>query len=314
MKYIYMKKLMFLIGLIGVSFTSCESYEDFTGDFDYSIVYFATQKPLRTIVAYNEMQFKVGVAIGGKRENTKDEFADFVIDPTLLSTIDGADAFTLLPESYYTLSDGSKMIIPKGKFIGDVTVTLNRDLFTNDAASTSNTYALPLRITNSSLDSIASGALDVDGNPDLSRPPRDYTILVVKYISPYSGTFYHKGSTRELDGTGNVVNEFVYDNADLVKNQTWRIITLDRNSVRTPGIGNNSAQNFVINVNETDNTVTIDSPSSGVTNLSGSGTYVPETRTYNISYNYTLGGKNYEVLDVLIARTPPEQDLRFEQW
>lgn len=312
MKYIYMKKIMFLIGLIGVSFISCESYEDFTNDFDYSIVYFATQKPLRTIVAYDEMQFKVGVAIGGKRENTKDEFADFVIDPTLLSTVDGADAFTLLPEGYYTLSDDDKMIIPKGEFIGDVTVTLDRDLFTNDADATSNTYALPLRITNASLDSIASGSFDLDGNPISAR--KDYTILVVKYISPYSGTFYHKGSERELDGTGAVVNEIVYNNADLSRNQTWDLSTVDRNSIKTPGIGNNSAQNFVINVNETDNTVTIDSPSGGVTNLLGSGTYITETGTFNLSYSYTLGGKNYEVTDTLVVRRPPEQDLRFEEW
>lgn len=314
MRNLKLKKTLFKIALVGVLFHSCDSYEDFTGDFDYSIVYFATQKPLRTVVAYDEMQFKVGVAIGGKRENSEDEFADFVIDPTLLGTVEGADTFTLLPESYYSLSDDSRMIIPKGEFIGDVTVTLNKDLFSNDVDATSNTYALPLRITNSSLDSIASGALDVDGNPDLARPPRDYTVLVVKYISPYSGTFYHKGAEREIDETGTVVNEIVYNNADLTENQTWLLSTVDRNSLRTSGIGNNPAQNFVINVNENDNTVVIDSPSDGVANLSGSGAYVPETGTFNLSYSYTLEGKNYEVMDTLVVRRPPEEDLGFEEW
>lgn len=307
-----MKKLIIVLGIISLIFTSCTPYEDYTKDFDKTVVYFGAQKPLRTIVAYNDMQFKVGVAMGGKRSNDQDEFADFVIDPTLLTTITGANVFTLLPENYYTLSNANKMIIPKGEFIGDVTVTLNRDLLTNDPLALNKTYALPIKITNTSLDSIAAGKFDDNGNVILAR--KDYTILVVKYISPYSGTFYHKGTQKELDANGAVVSEIVYSNSDLIKNQTWDIKTIDRNSVRTPGIGNVTNQNFAINVNESDNTVTIDSPSAGVTNLVGTGTYNPITRTFAVEYSYTLGGKKYKVTDELIVRRPPEQDLIFETW
>ncbi|WP_372757220.1 BT_3987 domain-containing protein [Mariniflexile sp.] len=304
-----MKKLLITLGFIGILFNSCEPYEDFVEDFDKTTVYFATQKPLRSIVSYDEMTFKVGVALAGKRENTKDEFADFVIDETLLTTIDGASVFTLLPESYYTLTNSSKMIIPAGKFIGDVTVTLNRELFTNDALSTANTYALPLRITNSSLDSI--GGFDSDGT--VLDIPKDYTILVVKYISEFSGTYYHKGTQNEVDGAGVVVNQTIYNNSDLSKNQTWSLTTVDRNSIRTSGIGANTSHNFVINVNESDNTISIDSPSSGVTNLVGSGS-VNSDRSITLNYSYTLGGKNYEVEDTLVLRQAPEYDLGFEEW
>ncbi|GIZ09712.1 DUF1735 domain-containing protein [Flavobacterium sp. UMI-01] len=307
-----MKKIIAMLGLISFLITSCEPYEDFTGDFDKTIVYFGTQKPLRTVVAYDEMKFKVGVTFGGKRSNDKEEFADFVVDPTLLTTVAGANAFTLLPQNYYTLSNSSKMVIPAGSFIGDVTVTLNRDLFTADAGAINNTYALPLKITNTSLDSIASGSKDVIGNVILE--PRDYTIVVVKYISPYTGTFYHKGVQKELDANGAVVNEVVYSNSDLIKNTTWDIKTIDRNSVRTPGIGTFTNQNFAINVNESDNTVTIDSPSAGVTNLVGTGSYNKTTRTFSLQYSFTLGGKKYQVTDELIVRRPPEQDLVFETW
>jgi Domain of unknown function (DUF1735)/Domain of unknown function (DUF4361) len=307
-----MKKLIIVLGIISLILTCCTPYEDYTKDFDKTVVYFGTQKPLRTIVAYNDMQFKVGVAMGGKRSNDIDEFADFVIDPTLLTTIAGANVFTLLPENYYTLSNTSKMIIPKGEFIGDVTVTLNRDLFTNDPLTLSKTYALPIKITNTSLDSIAAGKFDDKGNVITVR--KDYTILVVKYISPYSGTFYHKGTQKELDANGAAVSEIVYSNMDLIKNQTWEIKTIDRNSVRTPGIGTVTNQNFAINVNESDNTVTIDSPSAGVTNLIGTGTYDVNKRTFFIEYSYTLGGKKYKVTDELIVRRPPEQDLIFETW
>ncbi|KAA5825133.1 DUF1735 domain-containing protein [Algibacter amylolyticus] len=310
-KVFLMKQCLLMFGLLLVLATSCEPYEDFIKDFDTTTVYFASQKPLRTIVAYEDMQFKVGVALGGKRSNDTDEYANFVIDPSLLSDVDGASGFTLLPESYYTLSNANKMIIPKGKFIGDITVTLNRELFTTDADATTNTYALPLRITESSLDSI--GGIGPDGN--ILPSPKDHTILVVKYISPYHGTYYHKGAQKELDASGAVVNEVTYNNADLVKNQTWDLKTIDRNSVITPGVGANTNEKFIMNIDETTSTVSFElAPGSNVTDFSGTGTYNSVTRAFNIEYSYTLNGKDFEVIDSLIIRRPPEQDLAFEEW
>ncbi|MBP8792397.1 MAG: DUF1735 domain-containing protein [Lutibacter sp.] len=306
---ISINKIALAFIFIGAAFSSCESYEDFTGDFDKTTVYFSSQKPLRSIVTYDEMSFKVGVSMGGKRENTVDEYADFVIDPSLLTTVDGASGFTLLPASYYSLSDPSKMVISKGKFIGDVTVTLNRDLFTNDPMASQKIYALPLKITGSSLDSI--GGFDPDGT--ILDLPKDYTILVVKYISSYSGVYYHKGTQKEVDASGATINETVYNNADLIKNATWAVTTVDRNSVKTPGIGTANNQNFVINIDEATNAVTLDTPSSGVTNLVGTGT-VNSDRSISLNYSYTLSGKNYKVEDTLVLRQAVEQDLIFEEW
>lgn len=60
-----MKRLNILwIGLISVLMTAC--YDDYEKDYDKSSVYFASQKPLRTLVADTDMSIKVGVAIGGK--------------------------------------------------------------------------------------------------------------------------------------------------------------------------------------------------------------------------------------------------------
>lgn len=284
---------------MGAMFTSCEKYDDFTGDFDYTTVYFSTQTPLRTIVSYDEMEFKVGVNLGGKRVNEKEEYAKFEIDESLLTTVAGASGFTLLPAAYYELSDTSRMTIPVGEYIGDVTVSLNRDLFTSDPLAIDNTYAIPLKITETSLDSILE--------------TKDYTVLVVKYISEYSGVYYHTGTQQELDTNGGLVEEIVYDEYDLIDNTTWEVVTVDRNSIQTPGIGVNNSENFVINIDETTNSVTIDSPSSGVTNLIGSGT-VEEDRSISLSYSYTLGGKDYQVEDILVLRQAVEFDLRFEEW
>ena len=78
-----MKRLNILwIGLISVLMTAC--YDDYEKDYDKSSVYFASQKPLRTLVADTDMSIKVGVAIGGKREVHTDDWATFEIDPSLL--------------------------------------------------------------------------------------------------------------------------------------------------------------------------------------------------------------------------------------
>src|SRR3546814_12648720 len=71
--------------------SGCSPYEDFIEDFDFSVVYFGTQKPLRTIVAYDDMSFKVGVALGGKRTNEVREVIGFEVDPSLLSDPDRSE-------------------------------------------------------------------------------------------------------------------------------------------------------------------------------------------------------------------------------
>ena len=84
-------KIYTLICLLSVAFAACEGYDEFVNDHEFTAVYFATQRPLRTIVADDEMSFKVGVALAGKRSNKVEEFATFEIDPLLL----GADFYTL---------------------------------------------------------------------------------------------------------------------------------------------------------------------------------------------------------------------------
>ncbi|MEI6865039.1 DUF1735 domain-containing protein [Flavicella sp.] len=303
------KKMYIVLIMMGVAVSSCESYGDLIEDFDYTTVYFSSQKPLRSIVSYDEMQFKVGVALGGKRENNIDEYADFEIDESLLTSVSGADAFTLLPEAYYELSNTSTMVISSGSFIGDVTVTLNRDLFTNDPLAVQNTYALPLKITNSSLDSI--GGFNPDGS--ILDIPKDYTILVVKYISQYTGIYYYTSIQNEVDDTGVILEQIIY-NEDNLTDVRRELTTVDRNSVLIPsGIGSISDENFVINIDETDNSIVLDSPSSGISNFVGTG-IVNEDRSMTLSYSYTIDSKNYEVEDTLTLHRPVEEELGFEEW
>lgn len=306
-------KISLITMFLGVICSSCEEYEDYLTDYDFSAVYFATQKPLRTIVAYDEMTFRVGVTLAGKRENTTDEWVTYEIEPSILEDTD----FTLLPEDYYSISDSEIMVVPKGKFLGDVTITLNRPAFTGDPLAHLNTYALPLRLNETSADSILAGDFDQQGNE--LTPAKDYTVLVVKYISPLHGTYYHKGVQRELDDSGEVVEEKTYSTSDLSKNQTWDLSTQALNEVETSGVGTfvtqgNSRYGLKLIRNE-DNTVTIEEVTgSNVTLLEGEGSYDEDKREFHLDYKFSENGVEYSVTDNLILRQAPELDLRFEEW
>lgn len=306
------KKIAIILCTLFTGLVACEEYEDYLVDYKFSAVYFATQRPLRTIVAYDDMQFKVGVALAGKRENNTEEWASYTIAPELLSdpeVMDG-NTFTLLPSEYYTLSNTEQMVVPEGKFIGDVTVTLNREAFTSDPLAHQNTYALPLKLVETSADSILSGTYDQDGN--VLTLPKNYTVVVVKYISPLHGVYYHKGVQKEYDGTGTLVSETVYNEADLSQNATWNLTTLGLDTVLTSGAGaGNEALKLTRNA---DNTVTVEAGNAAITVTEGSGTYDEEKRAFYLDYVFTDGTRTFDVVDTLIIRQAPEEDLRFEEW
>lgn len=110
-----------------MSLTSCQKYEDFIEDYDYSTTYFAYQRPIRTVFS-DDPSIEIGVVLGGKRENKIDERVTFQIEPEMLQNVDyvGNNQFKLLPEDYYSLSDNHTIIIPKGKFLGTIKLTLNK--------------------------------------------------------------------------------------------------------------------------------------------------------------------------------------------
>ena len=103
-----MKKINILYCVLCVILMS-SCYEDYTKDYNYSTAYFASQKPLRTVIADRDMQIRVGVAIGGKREVDMNDWAEFEIDPALLT----GTGLEVLPKEYYTLSDNNLFRVSK---------------------------------------------------------------------------------------------------------------------------------------------------------------------------------------------------------
>lgn len=278
--------------------TSC--YEDYTKDYNYSTAYFASQKPLRTVIADRDMQIRIGVAIGGKRSVDMDDWADFEIDPTLLA----GTGLELLPEAYYTLSDEKTFRVTKNTLaVADLAVNFT-DAFYEDAACAGVHYALPFRIKSSSLDKILEN--------------QDYSVVAIKYISTYHGTYYIKGKVSELDVAGEVVSTETYGKADLSKNDTREVSTLAKNVLMRQGVGNNAvASNEKVKMTfQADHKVKVESVDGGIEITEGSGTFNDSGENLEISlkYRYAKSGKKYEVEETLIRRQDPLKNLRFEEW
>ena len=300
-----MKRLNILwIGLISALMTAC--YDDYEKDNDKSVVYFASQKPLRTVIADTDMSIKVGVAIGGKREVHTDDWATFEIDPSLLNET----GLTMMPENYYQLANPDKMTVSNSNLaIADVKVTFS-DAFYNDNAALNKHYAIPFRLVDHNQDEISA---DVNGNL------KDYSIVVVKFISQYHGTYFVKGKVTNLS-TQQVTE---YSNKDLSQNMTRDFVSLGRNKVRRPGFGqtleNNESVNLTVNSDgsvsvEAGGSVAITDASATLDPASESLEFVGKQPKFTLSYKYTKGGITYQVDEELIRRQNPEADLRFQEW
>ena len=296
-----------LIACLLLSFTGCEPYEDYIKDFDYSAVYFGTQKPLRTLVTRENkstLDFKLGVALGGLRENKTGHWATIKVDTLLLDSMKGASGFTLLPEDWYTFNlPENKIIIPKAEFLGDFTISINKAKFTADPTSLTKKYALPIRILTTSADSILYGNAVVAG--------RHYTVLVVKYINEYSGTYYVRGNQVELDLNGNVVVGSLkeYTHVDWIKNKTRTFTTTALNQCEMTGLGVETSDKIKVNISA-DHAVTLLSSVLPITDLGS--TFA--NGIYTFKYQYVKGGKTFRVDETLKQRNDPENDLRFEEW
>lgn len=284
---------------------SCEGYEDYVKDFDFTSTYFGSQKPLRTIVADGDMSFEVGAVLAGMREDNGNYTINYTVDTALLSLIPEAAAFTALPEAYYTLANETTFDIVKDHF-RTVKVTLDQAMFTADPLALANTYAIPLRITTASVDSISGSELDtaVIGAKNIS-------IVVVKFISQYHGTYYSRGTQYTLDALGDYADTLTYSKTDLSQNDAIDFSTLGLNTVKTSRIGGNISGGFEYTMNA-DGSVAV--ASTDVTIESGAVTYSAVNKTYTLDMTVDKAGTKYHIMEEQILRQNPELDLRFEEW
>ncbi len=314
-----MKNIKFLAALLLVSLLATSCYEDFIQDNEVTATYFSSQKPLRTIVPRdNTASIELGAVLTGIRNDDEKYYVDYVVDTTLLDSIPEASALKLLPSSYYTIGGvqldystaynevlSFETVKP---FLRVTEVVFNVDSFNNNALTLDETYAIPLRIVDSYMDTI----INAGEKPSITSG--DISIVVVKYISPYSGTYYSRGYQYEFDASGNPVD--TADNhyeEDLSANDMIDLTTINLNTVETSRIGKNLPGSWVLEVDENGN---LNVSSSDVTNIvvNSDTRYDAENTTYYLDIEFENFGIKYQVIDELVLSQPVEKELRREEW
>ncbi|MCT4586867.1 MAG: DUF1735 domain-containing protein [Carboxylicivirga sp.] len=293
-----MKKLTFILGII-VVLTSCK-YDDYMfNEHEFTSVSFAIQDPVRTLIPGEDDDIKTGVVVGGMRTTTSEEYASYVIDETLLADY---PQLQLMPADYYTLSDATDITISKGELAGSINIDFDMEALMNDPLGHTATYAIPMRIIETSLDSILEN--------------KDFTITVIKYINEYHGVYAHKGvDSIYIDGV--LDTAMVYSEPDLVKNKTWKLLTQSANMLATPGLGSLESGNTNYSMNITvnaDKTLKLsDNEASSITNIvqGDDCAYNAEKKELYLHYQFTEANKLHSVHDTLIFRS---YDINYETW
>ena len=239
-------KIAFPVLLLLVVF-SCKNQDWDFPDYKFSSTYFPYQTPVRTLVLGdydevdntkdNNLQFSIGVAIGGLYDNTSDRKVGYVLDETLTQKLYSSKGDTLvpLPQAYYTLSPTGTMVVPKGSMQGYIDVQL-KDAFLNDPRAFTNRYVIALKLTSTETDSILSGRT-LKSNPDpriaadWTVAPKDYTLYGIKFINPYHGKFLHRGKDVLSDAAAVKVDEVIYRQKFVEKNAVVALTTVGRTQV-----------------------------------------------------------------------------------
>jgi len=239
-------KIAFPILLLLVVF-SCKNQDWDFPDYKFSGTYFPYQTPMRTLVLGdydqvdntkdNNLQFSIGVAVGGLYENKQDLKVGYVLDETLTQKLysSAGDTLVPLPQAYYTLSQTGTIVVTKGNMQGYIDVQL-KDAFLNDPRAFKNRYVIPLKLTSTETDSILSGrTLKPNPDPrvatDWTVVPKNYTLFGIKFINPYHGKFLYRGKDVLNNAAGTKVDEVIYRQKFVEKNAVVALTTVGRTQV-----------------------------------------------------------------------------------
>ena len=317
-----MRKILSLlaVGMAAMAMVSCENQDTDFPDFDYQTGYFPYQTPIRTLVLGNDEvvdnstdnahKCRIYAVAGGTRNGIKATLP-FVVDPSLCNNLTFSDDTPVLPmpDEYYTIN-GTE--IPISGMNGYVEVQLS-DAFFNDPKAITNTYVIPLRLTDEfvGVDSVLRGEPIVD-NPwrlqasDWSIAPQDYVLYLVKFISPWSGNFLRRGVdviTENGQTSTNIRHEQYIENDEI-----YNLATQGLNTVRCAFDEN---CNLILTFNEETKECTIATDNDAYS-VSGSGKYVSDVAeevwgekvrdVIYLDYTVTTAGKTVATKDTLVAR------------
>ncbi len=233
--------------LVALGITSCYNQDWDFPDYKITSTYFPYQYPVRTLVLGdyyfdntndNNHKFLITATMGGVYANEENRLINFVVDESLADSLYlGSKQLLALPQSYYTLSNPSQIVIPKGELFGGVEVQLTEDFF-NDQKSIGfegTNYVLPLRIISATTDSVLSGLSllsdpDVRVSGDWVTQPKNFTIFGINFVNEYHGYYLLRGRSDVMNGA-KLVETNIYRNKYIERNEVVQLQTASRNEV-----------------------------------------------------------------------------------
>ncbi len=332
-----MKKIYILVIICLMGQVACDNLEQEFDDFDFKAVYFPFQLPLRTLslgedrvdnTLDKEFKFDIGVTIGGMYKNKWNWTVDYVVDNSLLDNAynNAGDKLLALPPAYYTINPVSTVTIPEGDFNGRLQVQLT-DAFFDDTLSLTGNFVIPLRITDTSADSVLQG-LAAMADPDrrvnsdweAGKEPKDWVLYGIKYINGYHGNYFQRGRDILYQG-GAPVDTVIYQTANVEWDRLVSLISIGRTkavtnfiSVNTSLTGEYAMELTFDNMWGTPGGAITITPSEGALYaVTGSGQFfdkatstesILELRMQSMHLNYTYDDGTYvhQVSDVLVFR------------
>ena len=298
-----------------LAFVAGACYDDYIRDYEYDAIYFPYQYDVRTFVVGEGMQIKMGVALGGVRENNRDRLVNYQLDnslisPATLAAMQASPAYIknslgtelkLLPSDYYSLSDASQMVIKKGEHSGTVTLTPDSAAFLADPDALTATYAVPLRIV----------ATDADADSVLST--KDFAVIALKYENMLFGNYWHGGKTVVVDPLGTPIDTILYHTTiPSPEAKVWKLTTVEPFALTT-----NSVSDFSSSPPKPEMKITLDPGGNVVVGSVDGATYVVEPdgasvfnkakllqeRKLLLNYKYQdADGNTYHASDTLTFR------------
>ena len=330
-----MKKIFILLILI-IGIMACENQPWSFPDYNLQAVYFPIQTPVRTLSLGEdridnsqdkEFRFDIGVSIGGMYENKQDWTVDYKVENTLTDKVYvGAEQILPLPSAYYTLTPVTTVTIPSGSFNALIRVQLT-DAFFDDTLAISGRYVIPLKITDTSADSILSGSALVIGAADPrildqwypNKSPKDWVMYGINYVNAYHGTYLHRGrDIRKTTATGLPFDTIVFHARDVEKDALIKMTTVGRDETISNGLGNKLAGNNSMllkftNDKGTPGNITISKSPTSTFIVTGTGQYNDiassveqwtglKWQSMYLSYTFNDGTYTHQVNDTLVFR------------
>jgi hypothetical protein len=291
---IMMKKSIYIASmfLLVTGMFSCNVFEVDSPKYAKSTTYFANQTPYRTLILGdndpydntkdNNLQFSIGVSIGGLSDNDKDQKVEYIVDESLTHNLytSTGDTLVALPQAYYTLSPAKTLVIPKGKMEGFIEVQL-KESFLSDPKALKKHYVIPLRLISSDTDSILQGKAKVS-NADLRIAndwivvPQNYTLFGIKYVNKYHGKYFYLGKSQIKNQSGVVLDEAVYRQPGIKNNPFSILSTTGNNSVSLAvpvhlSVGSPANVNLQLGING--NEVVVNENDGETVDVNGTGNY-----------------------------------------